>query len=120
MSTLNIHIGGKANLENMGQRFISAWNRAVAGEDVNERHLSFGTLQDAASVLTPRRLDLLRAVHAESASSIRALAQRLGRDYRNVHADVATLVDHGLIDRDDAGGLHADYGGITFDLALAL
>lgn len=120
MSTLTIHIGDKANLREMGDRFISAWNRAATGAHVNERHLSFGTLQEAASVLTPRRLDLLRAVHGESASSIRALAQRLGRDYRNVHADVVTLVDHGLIDRDDAGGLHADYGGITFDLALAL
>lgn len=119
MSDLKIHIGENASLRSMGDRFIAAWNRAETGNGVDERHLSFGTLQEAATVLTPRRMELLRTIHDEPAASIRALAQRLGRDYRNVHTDVSTLIDHGLIDRDDAGGLHADYSGIAFDLAVA-
>lgn len=119
MSSLKIHIGDSGTLRAMGDRFLNAWNRASAGESVNERHLSFGTLQEASAVLTPRRMALLRAIHAEPAGSIRAIAQRLNRDYRNVHADVSALIDHGLIDRDDAGGLHADYDGIAFDLAVA-
>jgi predicted transcriptional regulator len=119
MSEVKIHIGDGASLRAMGDRFIAAWNRAADGAPVDERHLSFGTLQEAAAVLTPRRMELLRAIHGEPAASIRAVAQRLGRDYRNVHADVSALIDHSLIDRDDAGGLHADYSGIAFDLAVA-
>lgn len=119
MSDLKVHIGDSASMTAMGNRFVAAWNRAAKGHPVNERHLSFGTLQEAVAVLTPRRMELLRAIHDEPAASIRAVAQRLGRDYRNVHTDVSALIDHGLIDRDDAGGLHADYNGIAFDLAVA-
>lgn len=120
MSDLKVHVGMSASPQAMGDRFIAAWNAAAQGQLVDERHLSFGTLQQAASLLTARRLDVLRSIHAEPAGSIRAVAHRLKRDYRNVHADVTALIDHGLIDRDDSGGLRADYAGISIDLGVAL
>jgi predicted transcriptional regulator len=120
MNDLKIHIGESASLAAMGDRFIAAWRRAEAGDIVAERHLSFGSLQELAAVLTPRRLALLRSLHADPAQSIRTLAGRLGRDYSNVHGDVQVLIDHGLVDRDDAGRLQADYDEIKVDLALAM
>ena len=50
--------------------------------------------------LSPRRLDLLRHVRQYGAGNVRALAQTLGRDYKNVHQDVATLQSAGLLVRD--------------------
>jgi len=120
MTDVKIHVGDAASPAAMGERFVRAWTEAAAGGRVDERHLSFGSLQEAAGVLTPRRIELLRALHAEPAPSVRSLAARLGRDYRNVHADVAALLDHGLVDRDDAGALRADYDGISVGLAVAL
>jgi predicted transcriptional regulator len=118
MSELKIHIGG--DVEAMGRRFVSAWRRAEAGQEVNERHLTFATFKEAASVLSPRRLELLRAIHRRPAASVRALAEAVGRDYKNVHGDVRILVEAGLVDRDDLGGISADYDAIAVEMAIAL
>lgn len=118
MTELRVHVGEGPGA--MGRRFASAWRRAEAGEQVRERHLTFATLEDAARVLTPKRLELLRAIHRQPARSVRALAEALGHDYKNVHGDVRALTEAGLLDRDDLGGLVADYDGITVEMAVAL
>jgi len=51
-------------------------------------------------------------------SSIRALAQTLGRDYRGVHSDVGVLVDAGLIERDDSGAISVPWSRVTAEMAL--
>ena len=118
MTKLEIHVGEDAAA--MGRRFVDAWHRAEAGDATPERHLTFASLQDAARVLSPRRLDLLRAIHRHPAQSVRKLAETLGRDYKNVHADVATLLDSGLLDRDDMGAITASYDAISVEIAIAL
>lgn len=120
MSELKVHVGVSGGLAAMGERFASAWRRASAGEPVNERNLSFGTLQEAAGLLTPRRLDLLHEIHRSPAVTVQALAERVGRNYKNVHVDVQALIKAGALDRDESGTLRADYEGITVDLAIAL
>ena len=50
--------------------------------------------------LQPAVLDLLRHVRKHGADNVRALAQALGRDYKNVHQDVTTLQSVGLLVRD--------------------
>jgi len=47
------------------------------------------------NALSPKRLELLRAVHDSPARSVKALAERLGRDYKRVHEDVETLTASG-------------------------
>jgi len=118
MTKLEIHVG--EGMAEMGRRFVSAWRRAEAGEPVEERHLTFASLQDAAHVLSPRRLELLREIHRRPARSVRQLAEALGRDYKNVHADVGTLLAAGLLDRDDLGGLSAGYDAIAVEIAIVL
>lgn len=120
MIELKIHVGESGSFDAMCQRAISAWKRAEAGEDVNERHLSFSTLQQAAAVLTPQRLALLREIHRNPPTGIRALAARVGRDFADVQADVQALLEHDLLDQDDAGGLRTDYDGIAVEMSLAL
>jgi predicted transcriptional regulator len=56
-------------------------------------------------------------LHAEPAPSIRALAKRLGRDYKRVHEDVETLTESGLVDRED-GSLRAPYDAIAAEMRL--
>ena len=48
-------------------------------------------------VLTPRRLELLRAIRRDRPASISQLAQLLGRDFKNVHTDVQALARYGLV-----------------------
>ena len=88
------------SLADMGNRFTHAWNRAVAGKQVEETHMTFLNIQTMLDTLSPRRLELLRHVRQHGASNVRELAQALGRDYKNVHQDVAVLEATGLLIRD--------------------
>jgi predicted transcriptional regulator len=101
--------------------FIEAWHQAetgAAGAGPVDR-LYFGDLESLLRFLTPRRLDALKALHAKGHLSIRALAAKLGRDYRNVHSDVRELERAGLIARDAKGFLVVPWARITAELALA-
>ena len=57
---IKVNVG---TLDGMGQRFVSAWHRLERGEKVRERHLTFPTLAAMLNALSPKRLELLQAVH---------------------------------------------------------
>lgn len=97
MSKVQVHVG---SLKDMGDRFVSAWHRAERGHRVSESHITFLDLQTMLATLSPRRLELLRHVRQHGAESSRGLAAALGRDYKNVHTDVAALEAAGLLVRD--------------------
>ncbi len=111
---IKVHVG---TLDDMGQRFVSAWHRLERGEKVRERHLTFLDLSAMLNALSPKRLELLRAVHKQPARSVRALAERLGRDYKRVHEDVETLTASGLLHREN-GSVIAPYDAITAEMRL--
>jgi len=100
MSAVKITVGG--NLEaDAARRFAEAWRRGEA----------------LARVLTARRTELLRYVRRHEVGSIRGLANALGRDYSNVHADVKALAAEGLLNT-EGGRLRADYDTIETTIAL--
>jgi len=111
---IKAHVG---TLDDMGKRFVTAWRRLERGERVRERYVTFPDLPAMLNALSPRRLELLRDVHREPAPSVRALAERLGRDYKRVHEDVETLTASGLLQRDD-GRVSAPYDAITAEMRL--
>ena len=81
-------------------RFEAAWTRAAEGRPARPLDvLSFADLPLLLKNLSPARWDLLKALRAEGAMSIYQLAKRLGRDYKNVHTDVARLLEIGVIVR---------------------
>ncbi len=99
MNTTNKVQVNVGSLADMGKRFSGAWNKAVAGEQVQETHVTFLDVQTMLDTLSPRRLELLRHVRQQEAGNVRELAQALGRDYKNVHQDVAILESAGLLVR---------------------
>ena len=115
MNKVQAHVG---TLADMGGRFAGAWNRAAVGEQVDETHVTFLDAQTMLETLTPKRLELLRHVHRQAVGNVRELAQALGRDYKNVHGDVAILEAAGLLVR-DGGKLTAPWSEIQATLALA-
>lgn len=81
-------------------------------------HVAFERMEDLLKVLTANRWRLLRTLRSDGPSSIRSLAKALERDYRGVHADVAALVDAGLIERDSDGRMFVPWDRITAEMAL--
>lgn len=102
-STLELRIG---DARDALDRFEAAWNRRVEGRKLNRlRVLSLQDLPLLLRTLTPARWELLDRLREAGSLSIYQLAKRLGRDYKNVHTDVAALARIGLIDRHDDGGV---------------
>jgi len=114
MSKITAHVG---NTHDMGQRFVNAFERAARGEVFEERHITFLSLEAMMAALTPKRLELLRHLHREEASSIKALALAVGRDYKRVHEDVTSLEAAGLIIRDN-GRLTAPWKALAAEVTL--
>ncbi|BCG04592.1 hypothetical protein PPGU19_091600 (plasmid) [Paraburkholderia sp. PGU19] len=114
MSKLNVHVGGARD---MGRRFAAAFNRAQAGENIEERHVTFLSLEEMLAALSPKRLEMLRHLHREGAKSVKALATALDRDYKRVYEDVVILESAGLIVREE-GRLSAPWDAVTAEVSL--
>jgi predicted transcriptional regulator len=94
---IKIGIGDAATT---AKEFIDAWKLAERREKVQEiNRLHFENLELLLKTLTPGRWALLKKLHANGPTSIRALANNLGRDYKNVHTDVRHLEKIGLVER---------------------
>src|SRR3972149_9742957 len=68
---------------------------------VPDYRLSFESARTLFAELTPARLDLLNTLRGMGSVSVYALAKAAGRNYSNVHADVARLVELGLVEGND-------------------
>ncbi|MBI3801919.1 MAG: hypothetical protein HY268_33725 [Deltaproteobacteria bacterium] len=70
-----------------------------AGEKLPEREeeLYFADLATLRKVLSPKRLALLWAIVEHAPHSVRDLAERVGRDIKNVSQDLALLSRLGLV-----------------------
>ena len=103
MSKQHIHIGVE-DAERGFKRFVDNWRKAETGTiDQAEIHLNFESFSMLASVLTPKRLELMKVLRQQGLLSIRALSKQLGRDYKNVHTDVIALEAVDLIQRSEDG-----------------
>lgn len=94
-------------------RAIDAGDAVEAGADI-----AFESMDLLLKVLTPNRWRLLRELKRSGPTSIRQLAQGLGRDYRGVHSDVAALVDAGLIERMQDGAICVPWTRITAEMVI--
>jgi predicted transcriptional regulator len=118
MSKQHIHIGIE-DAERGFERFVEAWHKAEAGEiEQAEVHLNFEDFANLLSVLTPKRLALLRSLRQHGPLSVRTLAKQLERDYKNVHGDARALEEVGLIDRTKEGLLVAPWDVIDAHVRL--
>lgn len=111
---------GIASEEDMSREFVEAWHQAERGaaEEGQER-LYFLDVVTLLRVLSEQRLALLRALRHEGPTSIRALSKALGRDYKNVHADVQLLHGAGLIHKATSGRVSVPWDRIQAEIDLA-
>lgn len=78
--------------------FRETWKAVEEGKKVERQGGTYFTsLEAARKVLTPRRMQLLRAIRREAPGSLNRLAQLVGRDLENVQEDVRALAAHGLV-----------------------
>lgn len=101
------------------KEFARAAQAAQAGEPYEPRFaVSFTEMGQMLAVFTPKRWELIAALREAGPSSVRALAQRLGRDYKNVHTDVAALEQWMAVQRMPDGRVHVPWAEIVMDMHL--
>ena len=80
--------------------------------------ISFESMAGLLKLLTANRWTLMATLRKLGPSSTRARARALDRDYRGVHADVALLIDAGLIVRDEQAKIAMPWSRLTAEMDL--
>ncbi len=115
IETIKLNVG---SIDDMGKRFVGAWHDVEQGADIKETNLTFFDWGQMVSALSPKRLELLRNIHAQPAKSISNIAKALGRDYKRVYEDVSALEHAGLLIRDGTL-ITAPYDIVQANVSLA-
>ena len=101
MTTLRVRVHSYEDLIAEVERKAAA---VAAGKTVDsDSTYTFPTYDAMHRTLAPTRIAIIRVMTGQGAMSIREVARRVGRDIKNVHADVDMLVKNGVIDRADEG-----------------
>jgi len=100
-------------------RFEAAWHLASGRRPPEPLALlSFADLPLLMRTLTPARWELLKRLAKAGPLSVYALAKLLGRDYKNVHTDVASLVRLNLVERNQDGLVSVSWQAVRAELRL--
>jgi len=100
---------------------LAAMRRAEAGEPVDEADyvLHFETAGLLLSHLTGSRMELLDRLRRIGPCNVSQLAKSAGRNYSNVHRDVAALEELELVERNAAGQVLVPFDKVEIHLGLA-
>lgn len=112
---------GTENLQTFFARAHDVARKLDIGERLEEAdyHLNFETAAKLFSELTPRRLELLEELKKGGERSVYALAKSVHRNYSNVHGDVKALMDHGLVEKNEAGHVFMPWDEIQINVSFA-
>jgi len=100
------------------EAFDTAAAQLAAGQDADYR-LHFESARLLFSHLSGARFELLDKLRRQGACTVYALAKSAGRNYSNVHRDVAALENLGLIERNEAGAVFVPFDSVEIRLGLA-
>lgn len=112
---------GVASAKSSAREFVEVYRRAEKGRGLKEasERIFFSDLETLMRTLTDKRLEILRVLHQTGPMSVRALAQQIGRDYKNVHGDIQILKRIGLLEADPKGGISVPWDRIAAEISLA-
>ncbi len=95
--------------------FAEIWKSARPGRSAS---IAFATPELLWKILTAKRWQLLKALCGAGPVSIREAARRVGRDVKAVHSDVTALLNAGILDRAEAGGIVFPFDAIKVAFLL--
>lgn len=114
---LHIEVGApvQASLER-ARRTMEALQRGRAVEPWFG--IGFADLPELLAVFTPRRWELLGFLSEHGPLTVAELARALGRNYKNVHGDVAALSEWLAVEREPDGRVGVPWDEIDLRLPL--
>jgi len=101
-----------------GAVFETAAAQLAVGTDA-DYHLHFESPRLLLSHLTGARMELLDSLRQQGTCSVYQLAKAAGRNYSNVHSDVAALENLGLVERNEHGAVFVPFDAVEIHMELA-
>lgn len=95
--------------------FVNAWKTGRADKSAR---IAFASPELLWQVLTAKRWELLKALCGIGPVSIREAARRVGRDVKAVHGDVTALLNAGVLDRAEGGGIIFPFDSVKVEFML--
>jgi len=95
--------------------FAQAWN---TNKQQKSARISFASPELLWKVLSAKRWELLKALCGAGPVSIREAARRVERDVKGVHGDIVALIDAGLLNRTESGGVEFPYEAVKVEFLL--
>ncbi|MBP9218191.1 MAG: DNA-binding protein [Sterolibacterium sp.] len=95
--------------------FSQAWN---TNKQQKSARISFASPELLWKVLSAKRWELLKALCGAGPISIREAARRVERDVKGVHGDIVALIDAGLLNRMENGGVEFPYEAVKVEFLL--
>jgi predicted transcriptional regulator len=117
---------GIKDIETALDEFVEIGNAIEKGKPVQkEKGVYFTSIEAFRKAITPKRVELLRAIKKEKPSSVRQLSEIAERDVKNVSADIKFLEQAGLVDTKRNDGEEKEltpfvsYDKIMFEIAVS-
>ena len=104
----------RSSADAMGD-FVRAWK---TGKSQKSARISFATPELLWQVLTAKRWELLKALCGAGPVSIREAARRVGRDVKAVHGDITALLNAGVLERAEGGGIVFPFDAVKVEFLL--
>jgi predicted transcriptional regulator len=95
--------------------FVQSWKTRKSERAVR---IGFATPELLWQVLTAKRWELLKALCGAGPISIREAARRVERDVKAVHADITALLNAGVLDRAENGGIVFPFEAVKVEFLL--
>jgi len=114
---LHVHVGEHESA--MRNRALAIAKALDADKDVEPYvGIGFALTEQMLSVFTPERWRLVGVLRETGPLTVAELARRLGRHYRNVHADCKRLEEWYVVERDESGRVSIPWGEVRVDIHL--
>ena len=112
MKTVTLDV--RAPNESMAD-LVRVWKTRKAEKSAR---ISFATPELLWKVLTAKRWELLKVLCGAGPVAIREASRRVGRDVKAVHSDVTALLNAGVLDRVEGGGIIFPFEAVKVEFLL--
>ena len=112
MKTVTLEV--RTPTEAMGD-FLHSWKTRKSQRSAR---ISFATPELLWQVLTAKRWELLKVLCGAGPVSIREAARRVNRDVKAVHGDVIALLNAGVLERVESGGIVFPFDAVKIEFLL--
>lgn len=97
--TLHVYVGEADRLREQTKDRLRAVEAGEDPDEIGETHvINFESEADLSRLLSPANLELLRAIRQHEPESMRATADLVDRDFKDVHRNLTELHELGVIE----------------------